>query len=132
MISYSEEHKRLSRFVSRLSLVMILVVSISGCAAFSEKFTKTKAVNLTPFADQTIAMLGNMEYGFEGGKAVYLKEYTIPDDPDVHKIRRLQEQINNLIRGIIAYSIEIVTLSESKMPKEEKAKSLADFVETLE
>jgi hypothetical protein len=109
-----------------LLLLVLLIVVAAGCSSFKKK---TEA-NLTPFAEQTIAMAGGVNYGFMSIRPVYIRQY-IPQTPEVIELRSMIEKIRIVMRGIVAYSIQVVTLSQASKEGPERAQGLADMIEEM-
>jgi len=114
-----------SRFVT-LVLVVVLVSIMTGCSTFKKK----EVVNLEPFAEQTITMAGSVNYGFMSVRPVYIRQY-VEQTPEVVELRSMTTKIRLVMRGIVAYSIQVVTLSQASKTGPEQAQGLADFVEEL-
>jgi hypothetical protein len=114
-----------SRFTTLL-LVVVLIYFMTGCATFKKK----EEVNLEPFAEQTITMAGSVNYGFMSVRPVYTRQY-IEQTPEVVELRSMTLKIRGLMRGIVAYSIQVVTLSQASKTGPEQAQGLADFIEEL-
>jgi hypothetical protein len=107
-------------------MVLILFGMITGCSTFK----KTTEANLTPFAEQTITMAGNVNYGFMSVRAVYTRQY-LEQTPEVVELVNMTQDIRKIMRGIVAYSIQVVTLSQASKEGPERAQGLADFIEEL-
>jgi len=114
-----------SRFVT-LVLVVVLISIMTGCSTFKKK----EVVNLEPFAEQTITMAGSVNYGFMSVRPVYIRQY-VEQTPEVVELRSMTTKIRLVMRGIVAYSIQVVTLSQASKTGPEQAQGLADFVEEL-
>jgi len=114
-----------SRFVT-LVLVVVLIGITTGCSTFKKK----EVVNLEPFAEQTITMAGSINYGFMSVRPVYVRQY-IEQTPEVLELRSMTVRIRMVMRGIVAYSIQVVTLSQATKTDPEQAQGLADFIEEL-
>lgn len=106
-------------------LVFFSLAALLGCSKFRSK----KAVNLKPFAEDMIAIAGDIQYGLGQAHIIYLRDYT--DVPEVAHLDVMALRARHLIRETIAYAIEVVTLAESNMPDPEKSKALADYLDGL-
>lgn len=109
-----------------IAILIVLMFSLTSCSSFK----KTTEVNLTPFAEQTITMAGSVNYGFMQIRAVYIREYT-QQTPEVEELKLMVGQIRKVMRGIVAYSIQVVTLSQASKTGPERAEGLADFIEEI-
>jgi len=117
--------------------VIVFLVSLggTGCSQTSnsmkQKFTPTTRENLGPFADQTIALLTRSHSIFRQDRAILTRVYIDKSSPEVKELKNLSEQVDRLLRAIIAYSIEIVTLADAQKEEKEKANALADYIDAL-
>ena len=105
---------------------IILMVSMTSCALFKGKTEP----DLAPFAEQTIIMAGNVNHGFAEIRTIYLREEAARS-PEAEELRDMVGQIRIFMRGIVAYSLQVVTLSQSSKTGPERAEALADFIEEL-
>jgi len=104
---------------------MILLSSLGGCSKFKSK----KRLNLAPFAEDMIALAGDVQYELGRHQPVYLQGYT--DVPEGREMEILSYKIRAVMRGIIGYSIQVVTLGESELSGPERCVALADYLDGL-
>jgi hypothetical protein len=102
-----------------------IAIALSGCSYIKSQ----QRVDITPFAENTINLVSEVNYGLNTRSAVYLREYI--DEPEVAEYREEWSHFRPVLRGVAAYSIAIVTLSKSDITKKERAVQLADFLERL-
>jgi len=76
-----------------------------------------------------IAVASDIQYSLFQHRLVSVRK--LATGPEVQKFGTYVEKLRRVIRGIIAYSIEIVTVSESNKSGKEKAEALADYLESL-
>jgi hypothetical protein len=86
-------------------------------------------MNLAPFAENTIAMTGDINYGLWQARPVYLRPHI--EGPEVQNYAEKWAKIRRVLNGIVAYSVEVVTLSESLLDGPERAVALANFLELM-
>ncbi|UCH85052.1 MAG: hypothetical protein JSW50_05015 [Candidatus Latescibacterota bacterium] len=111
-----------------LAIILALVVSellLSGCS----HFRASKRLDLGPFAESTITLASDIQLGLTQKKPVYTRDYG--HGPAVAEFEMMAKKVRAIIRGTIAYAIEIVTLSESKMSDAERCGELADYLDGL-
>jgi hypothetical protein len=110
-------------------LITIILISFPGCSTFKS----TRKVDLTPFAKHLITMSEDVQYGLSQEKAIWLRRYM--DDPDISPLLTeygdVSDRTRRILRAILAYSIEIVTLAQLDAPGPEKANALAGYLEYL-
>ena len=114
--------------ITMASVLIILIAVISGCSTY-RAFKASRRVNLTPFAENTIAMTSDINYGLWEARPVYLRPHV--NGPEVQKYAEKWGKIHRVLNGIVAYSVEVVTLSESLLNGPERAVALADFLERM-
>lgn len=110
----------------RFILIIYSLVFITGC----DKFTKKETENLAPFAEQTIDLIGTLEFSLTDSEILYLRDihnYIEMDDPYGRYIA-LENQAGNMLAAVITYSLQIVRISEQNISDSEKANQIADVV----
>lgn len=111
-----------TRAVIGLAAVSLLC---TGCSLF-----RSKRVDLAPFAEYTISLAADLEYGFADAYEVnYLTEYL--DEPTVTEYAREWLAIQELVTAVVAYSLEVTTLSSSLLKEPEQTAALASFLDGL-
>jgi len=115
------------RYTAVLSIAVMgaLIMLMTSCASFR----KSETPDLTPFTDQTVAMAGDVYFSVAGVRTVYIPEYF--DRPEVRKVALMGKDVVKFMRGIINYSMEVVTLSQSSKSGPEQAQALAEYVEEV-
>jgi uncharacterized membrane protein YkgB len=102
------------------------ILLLCGC----EKFVKGESENLAPFAKQTVSLIGSLEYGLNDSEIIYLRSiHNYIEDEDAYKrYLALENQVGNMLIALVAYSMQIVTISELNTTDNTKANRLADVV----
>jgi hypothetical protein len=111
------------RTIISLTILTTLIILLFGCSSLKT----TTRLDLTPFANSMISVAGEIQYSLLQHQATHLA--TLEPGPSFNKFLVRKEKMRNIIRSIISYSIQIVTLGESNMPGAKKAAGLADYVE---
>ena len=114
---------------NRLCIVVAVSVAVMGCS----KFLKTESENLTPFANQTITLVSNLDYGLSDDESLYLRkiEDYIDDEHAFERFDALERQAENQLKALVTYSIQMVTISEQNITENEKSNELADILIAL-
>lgn len=113
---------------ARLFIILLPVVLL-GC----EKFVKQESENLAPFAQQTIDLIGTLEYSLSDLHVLYLRsitEYIDEEDPYARYLA-MENQVGNMLAAVVTYSLQIVAISEQNISENKKANKLADVVVAL-
>jgi hypothetical protein len=95
---------------------------LSGCAAF----TGSKHVDVSPFSENTVGMLGEMQKFNRPVIWIQLKKYQ--SLPSVTAARQAVLPIRALLRGIGLYSMQVVALYDSPLPEDRKISELARYL----
>ena len=96
---------------------------VNGCGMF----TSTQRLDISPFANSMIAVAGEIQYSLLQNRTVKLSSLT--PGPEYMQFALYRTKMRDIIKATISYSIEIVTLSESKASGKEKCQALADYLE---
>ncbi len=124
-----------SNFDTRFSQagIFVLLAMLSGCASIGSKFMQTESENLGPFATQTIAIVGESDFGFTERRAVYIRKYakvgSATTSAEVKQFFANSAAADRLFRGIIEYSMKIVALSESEISQQEQIEAYAIYMQ---
>lgn len=117
------------RCIAVMLIAVVIALVLPGCSAFQAK----KRPNLTPFAEHIIAMSENIQYGLSEEPVIWLSKYG--DDPEIKPLlaefRTSANMTRRVLRGIVAYSIEVVTLAQSRATGRERAQALATYINSL-
>jgi len=112
--------------MKRLVFVLMLIAVVDGCSYIRP----TKRLDLAPFAENTISLATEIEYGVtESSNFVNLR--VIWNDPVLVAHREEWDKIRALLKGVVAYSVELTTLGNSTLNGPERARALADFLDPL-
>ena len=120
--------KCFSSFILSASILFL----ITGCS--SSKWMKYETANLAPFAEQTISMVGQLNYSVSREEILYLRgmiDYM--GGPEVlDRYLGLEDQVIRMLRGMVAYSLQVVAISEQGISTEKQVNALADMIIALE
>jgi hypothetical protein len=114
---------------SKVMKFLFLFLSLAFLAFGCSSFQSTQRLDLSPFANSMITVAGDIQYSLFQHRLVSVRKAA--EGPEVEKFAANVNKLRRIIRGIIAYSIEIVTVSESNKSGSEKAITLADYLEGL-
>jgi len=105
--------------------IFLLAIILVGCSAFQS----TKKINIAPFAENAVSIVSEIEYGLSKGRAIHIRSFL--DGPNVQEYEKTWQKLSMFLKGIVAYSIKVVTISMSDLDDNEKANMLADYLERL-
>jgi hypothetical protein len=110
-------------------ILIVLAMMGAGCTTIKEGFTGTEKEDMTPFAQKTIEVLGVGNIQLRDDELIYLRFYV--DDTFV-QLDKLQDRLNitEYFRDrVIAYSVELVRITEQFDTEEDKVAAYADSIE---
>ena len=74
---------------------------VSGC----DKFVKKESENLAPFANQTVDLVGTLEYSLTDEQVLYLRDTQIIDYIDAEnpydRFLALENQVGNMLTALV-------------------------------
>ena len=91
----------------------ILAAAISlmvGCTTMKKGFVSSERANLSPFAENIIVILGESDYGLTRDETVRIRSFFNLDSQEALKLILLQQQVRSLNKGIVKYSVDVVSL----------------------
>ena len=113
--------------ISIASLLFFLFAMVAAPANAGKK-----EANISAFADQTIALLSNPNYGFSIDETILIRKYINADEPAYEALLSSSERILQLLISMTNYSIEIATLSSINNSEAEQVTAYADYLDTLQ
>lgn len=109
-----------------LTLVCALLTSaLSGCSSFKQN----KRLDMGIFAEDMIAVAGEIQYSLGQSQSVYIRDYI--DTPELVPLQIQTNRAKRLVRGVIYYSIQLVTVGDSQKQGHEQAIALAGYLERV-
>jgi hypothetical protein len=106
-------------------MACLATLMVSGCSMFSA----SRRVDITPFAENTINLVAEINYGMDANQAVYLRRYA--GGEPVAEYSTHWEYFRPVLRNIGIYSLALVTLQRSNISGNEKAVQLADLLDRM-
>ena len=83
----------------KLVTFVVLTALFAGCSSLNT-FKRTKHLDFKPFAEYTISLAADIEYGLNQQRAYYLRDYR--DDPYLDTLLMKIREQNDLIKGLAA------------------------------
>ena len=109
-----------------------VAIALSGCVSMEGKFKATAQANVSAFADQTIAMLSNSDLGVAQDNAIYVRHFIKPDWDEVQRYQMLVSDAELMLRGIVKYSIRLVTIAETNKTDATRIEAYAKYLEEIQ
>ncbi len=104
---------------------------LSGCATMSsvsKKFSAQTKANMGIFADQTISMLDEADFGFDRDESVYTREFLGSNVEGDLELQNGFKEAGWFFGEIVDYSIGLVTIVETKSGEAARVKAYQDFM----
>lgn len=112
-----------------LTFSLALLLSVAGCAGFTEKFQPRTTEDVGYFADQTITLLNQADFGFSRDETVYTRDFYDNEGELESRLNSMIDEIDYIFQGIIEYSIELVLIVQTNETNEARIKAYADYLE---
>jgi hypothetical protein len=109
--------------------MIILLLAVLGLSTGCAKLVWTKRLDMGPFGENTTTMVNDIQLGLLNKKPLYIKPYLT--GPDVVEFRTRWLDLQKVLRGIVFYSTQVVSLSRSSLKGPERAAMHAQYVEAL-
>jgi hypothetical protein len=113
-----------SKPLRRLALLALLLAA-SGCSLFRPE----RRLDMGPFGENTISMVGEMQKFNRPAPWVYLKKYQ--GHAKVGEILPTQVASRRLMSGVALYSMQITSLNESRLSEPKRIQALARYLEEI-
>jgi hypothetical protein len=110
------------RLIRALCFAGLAAALMGGCSAFQG----SKKVDVAPFSENTVGMLGEMQKFNRPVQWIYLRKYQ--DLPSVDAARQEILPIRDLMRGVGLYSTQVVSLYDSPLSESRKISELARYL----
>jgi hypothetical protein len=115
-------HSTLSARLRLVAILAVLAIASSGCSVF----TKTRKLDMQPFAENTVTAVGEMRKIESPPIWIRLRPYF--GHPSLVEARKSRDALFDLVRGVNAYSLQLVSLNDSRIPDGAKVRELAKFL----
>lgn len=113
-------------------LILVLPLLLGSCATMGKKFKPTMEADVGFFADNTIAMLNEVNFGFTKRIALYTKEFFNYEEPEEKRFREIQDLTEMVLKRMVRYSIFIVTIVETEGKPSARVEKYADYMQQFD
>lgn len=111
---------RIRIVISQAAAVLLAVGLASGCGLFRP----TTRLEIRPFSESTIAVTSDIRYGVWDVTSIYLRPYA--GGPEQVRAEAIAEELRAAVISVIAYSVDVVALGRSNLPRERRARMYGD------
>ncbi len=116
-----------------LCLIVVLMAALmTGCATFGGKFTSSTQADIGYFTDATVTMMKDANFGFTRGNAIYTREFIAKGEPEESALFKAADDSDKVLKGIVRYSLQLVTISESGRSESERIQQYADYLAQIQ
>ena len=106
-----------------LGFAVALLSLLAGCASFRT----SRRLDVSPFAQNTVGLIGEVQRANKPLEWVYLKKYE--SLPEVLEARRSAGPARELMRGVAIYSTQIVSIYESPLSDSRRSQEVARYLD---
>lgn len=111
--------------MKRIAVFTVLLAVLSACSYVKSQ----KRLDFKPFAEYTITLAADIEYGLSKSKVHYLREFH--NDPDAVRHQHMWDGVRMILKGVVAYSVEVTTLGNSTLSGPDRCERFATFLDDL-
>jgi hypothetical protein len=118
--------------------VLILLIMVTGCTgtqvnkSLEGKFTATTAANIGVFADNTMAMLSEANFGFSEGQALYTKPFFEMDAPEELAVTESARNAEVVLGLMLRYSLKLVSIVEHNPDDASQVKAYGAYLSSFD
>lgn len=121
--------KRAGRtWVLRLLVGALLFLVLTGCATVKDKFQPSTRADISLFADNTIAMLSDVDLSIDRNEAIFARRFINEDEAEEKRMIMLNDNMQIALFNIVDYSISLVQMVESDRADKEMVAGYADHL----
>jgi hypothetical protein len=110
------------RRASLATTLLVLVVVSSGCSVFG----RSRKLDMQPFAENTVTAIGEMRKLEAPPIWIRLRPYFF--HPSIVETRAITKPLIELVRGVNSYSLQVVSLNESRIAEKSKVHELVRYL----
>jgi hypothetical protein len=114
-----------------LLIILCCFWLFTGCATMtsvSKKFTAQQKANMGIFADHTISMLDNADFGFDRDESIYTREFLVTMVEGDLELQNGLTEAGWFFGEIVDYSVGLVTIVETQSGEAARVKAYQDFM----
>jgi hypothetical protein len=114
--------------MKRLLMVSAVIMLLSGCATYKEKFKAGTVANIGFFSDSTVTMMSGLDLQQGRNEALLSRRFFDRSEMEEERVIELDNQFKATIENLMAYSIKIVNIAEVSGGEEEMVARYADYL----
>ena len=121
----------MKKYAGWVLMIICAIWFLSGCAsmsAASKKFTPQQKANMGIFADQTITMLSEADFGFSRDESVYTREFFSAVAESDLPVKQGMAEAAWFFGEIVDYSVGLVTIVEANNDEASRVKAYQEFM----
>ena len=107
------------------AVVALCILALTGCSSFRS----SNRLDMGPFGENTTAMVSDIKKGLTLQRPILVKSYL--QGEALNQLVKQKNDVGQILSGIVLYSSQVVNLSRSKLPEQDKAKELGRYITKL-
>ena len=108
-----------------------VMLALSACTTVQKKFTSTDKANVGIFADNTMAMLKEADFGFTKENNIYTREF-FADEPEERLFVEKQDKAELVLNGMMKYSLKLVSIAANHERPKDRINAYTDYLSELD
>ena len=120
------------RSIRKIGKVLVtgaaIMIVLTGCAGVKKKFVSGTKADIGLFADNTVAMLSDVDIYIDRNEAIFARRFFLENDPQEKEMLRLNDNMLIALNNVVDYSINLVNMAESQRTEKEKIAAYAEHL----
>jgi len=110
---------------------MVLLFSLLACSTMGGKFTQTTRANMNVFADNTLSMLNEANFGFTKGNDLYTREFFYEEGPEEKALVESAKTAEQILETMLKYSLKLVAIVEANPTESDRVQAYANYLDKI-
>lgn len=112
-------------------IALMMITSCGSIRSVSKKFQPTVVANVGVFADQTLAMLSESDFGFSSNQTIYLRDFLDSNNELENQFVDYKVEAGQFFRKIMYYSMGLVLIVENNPDETDRVAAYAVFISDM-
>lgn len=121
----------MKKSIQHMLIILCSFWLLTGCATMtsvSKKFSAHQKANIGIFADQTITMLSDADFGFDRDESIYTREFLGSNVEGDLELQHGLKEAGWFFGEIVQYSLGLVTIVETKKGGADRVAAYQEFM----
>lgn len=102
----------MNRLILKWMCILTGFLMLSACTSINKKIKPSVRADVGAFADHTIAMLNDADFGISENNALYIKEFLDNSEPEEIRFEAALKEVHRVLLAIVNYSLRLVSITD--------------------